>query len=300
MAASAALQGIIDAKRANPWIPGKPIAVLRAESEAAGRKLPPPDGTTWEAVAADGARGEWILPPGAAEDRTFYFLHGGGYYRGSVPHARGTAGHIGAACRARVFSVEYRLAPEHPFPAAIDDVYAGYRWLLDQGTRPERIVVGGMSAGGGLTLALLMKLKRTGEPMPAGAVPMCAWADLTQSGESYRVNADRDPSISKGYLDHAAAYYLNGADPRDPLASPLFGDPAGLPPLLLQVGAAETLLDDSRRFAAKAEAVGVQVTCEAWDDLVHGFHNNSATLPEAREAIARIGAFFDKQVSSAV
>jgi acetyl esterase/lipase len=197
-----------------------------------------------------------------------------------------------------VFSVDYRLAPEHPFPAAVDDAHTAYRWLLDQGIAANRIAVGGISAGGGLTLALLLKLKQDGAPLPAAAIPMSAWTDLTQSGDTMVSKAAIDPSISKAYLDRMAGYYLAGVDPKTPLASPLYGALEGLPPLLIQVGTAETLLDDSRRFAERARAASVDVTYEAWDDMIHGWHGNSDVLPEALDAIVAIGAFFKRKIAA--
>lgn len=293
--ASAALQTIIAAKRANPYSPDKSIEQLRAESESRAAE-PLPKGVTHEAVDADGVPAEWVEAAGAAHDRTFLFIHGGGYYRGSPASSRGTAARISAATGARVLSTSYRLAPEHAFPAAIDDVHSAYRWLLSEGADPARLMVGGVSAGGGLTLALLLKLNESGDPLPAGAVPMSAWTDMTQSAETHRTKAGEDPMISKTYLDRMSAYYLNGADPKTPLASPLHGDLSGLPPLLIQVGTAETLLDDSRLFAERAAAAGVDVTYEPWEDMIHGWHGSAAVLPEAQEAIDSIGRFFRARV----
>ncbi|NKB58730.1 MAG: alpha/beta hydrolase fold domain-containing protein [Alphaproteobacteria bacterium] len=294
--ASAVLQEIIAAKRANPYGPKKTVAELRAQSDK-GAAEPLPDGATFEVINANGVPAEWIEGAGARHDRTFLFIHGGGYYRGSVAASRATAARISAATGARVLSTSYRLAPEHSFPAAIDDVHSAYRWLLSENVDPSRLMVGGISAGGGLTLALLLKLKEASDPQPAGAVPMSAWTDMTQTAATYLTKADEDPSISKIYLDRMSGYYLNGADPKTPLASPLFGDLSGLPPLLVQVGTAETLLDDSRLFAERAEAAGVDVVYQPWDDMIHGWHGSARVLPEAQEAIDSIGDFFKSHVS---
>ncbi len=293
--ASPELQTLIDAKRANPYDGNKSIEALRAESNARGDE-PMPEGAKNTIVDANGVYAEWIEAPGVAQDRTFLFIHGGGYYRGSVQSTRPTAARISAATGARVLSTSYRLAPEHAFPAAVDDVYCTYQWLLSQGADPAKTAVGGISAGGGLTLALLLKLKENGDPLPAGAAPMSAWTDMTQMASSMQTKADEDPSISKPYLDRMSGYYLNGADPKTPLASPLFGDLAGLPPLLVQVGTAETLLDDSRVFAERAQAAGVDVEYQPWQDMIHGWHM-VGFLPEALEAIGKVGDFFKARVA---
>ncbi len=292
--ASPELQTLIAAKRANPYDGNKSIEALRAESNARGEE-PMPDGATNSIVDANGVYAEWIEAPGVAQDRTFLFIHGGGYYRGSVQSTRPTAARISAATGARVLSTSYRLAPEHAFPAAVDDVHSAYQWLLSQNVDPTKLVVGGISAGGGLTLALLLKLKEDGAPLPAGAAPMSAWTDMTQTADSMQTKADEDPSISKRYLDRMSGYYLNGADPKTPLASPLFGNLSGLPPLLVQVGTAETLLDDSRDFAARAKEAGVYVEYQPWQDMIHGWHM-TGFLPEALEAIDSVGAFFKSRM----
>lgn len=294
--ASAALEKLIAAKRANPYSPDKSIEALRAESDARAAE-PLPDGATFEIVDADGVGAEWVMGADVRTDRTFLFIHGGGYYRGSPASSRATAARISDATGARVLNASYRLAPEHAFPAAIDDIYTVYRWMLAQGVDAAASMVGGISAGGGLTLALLLKLKDAGDPLPAGAVPMSAWTDMTQSAETYRTKADADPSISKQYLDRMSGYYLNGADPKTPLASPLFGDLSGLPPMLIQVGTSETMLDDSRHYADKAREAGVDVTYEPWEDMIHGWHGSAAALPEAQDAIDRIGTFFKSRLA---
>ncbi|MGY8935778.1 MAG: alpha/beta hydrolase [Alphaproteobacteria bacterium] len=294
--ASPELQMLIDAKRADPYSPTKTIEELRGTSAATGAAIPLPDGATYAIVDANGVNAEWVEAAGSSQDRTFMFIHGGGYYRGSAAGSRATAAYISAATGARVFSTDYRLAPEHPFPAAIDDVLTAYQWVLSQGVDPKRTVVGGVSAGGGLTLALLLKLKDIGGTLPAAAVPISAWTDMKQTGETLVSKADVDPTISKAYLDRMSESYLNGADPGTPLASPLYGDLSGLPPLLVQVGTAETLMDDSRIFAERATSAGVDVTYEPWEDMIHGWHGSPHILPEAREAIVSIGNYFKRVV----
>ena len=294
MATSPALENILAAKRADPYSDDKTIEQLRANHKAGGTAIPLPDGTTFEAVDAGGVPSEWIQVPNIDEKRVFLFIHGGGYYRGSAAATRSAASGISKASGMRCLSIDYRLAPEDPFPAAINDTYTAYKWLLDQEFEASNIVVGGISAGGGLTCALLLKLKEEMEPLPAGAVPMSAWTDLTQSGKTMQTNAKTDPVISKAYLDRMAGLYLKGADPKMPLASPLFGEFKGLPPMLVQVGTTETMYDDSQRYAEAAQAAGVDVTFEPWDDMFHGWHSSAHILVEAQQASASIGRFCKK------
>jgi len=190
-----------------------------------------------------------------------------------------------------MLGVDYRLGPEHPFPAAVHDALTGYGWLLTQGIAPERIVIAGDSAGGGLALAVLVALRDAGDPLPAGGVLLSPWTDMEATGNSIETKAAVDPMIQREYLLDMAKMYLGGADPRDPLASPLLAELHGLPPLLIQVGTAETLMDDSDRVAEKVEAAGGQVTLEHWDDMVHAWPLFAPVLPEGREAIEKIGAF---------
>ncbi|MEM7407426.1 MAG: alpha/beta hydrolase [Pseudomonadota bacterium] len=284
------LDAAIAKHRANPYTPAKSVEQLRAESEARTNDSLLPVGTTYAPLSADGVACEWIALPHSDPSKVFYFIHGGGYYRGSVPSSRLPAARLAAACGMAVLSVEYRLAPEHPFPAAIDDVMTAYRWLLAERAAADRVIVGGISAGGGLSAALLQAARRSGDPLPAGVVPLSPWMELTQCGASYRDLADVDPVISKGYLDRMAAYYLAGGSPDHPEASPLHGDLTSLPPQLLQVGSAETMLDDSVAYARAVAMAGSPVTLEVYPDAIHGWHGVPA-LPEADEAVARIAAF---------
>lgn len=294
--ASAELGKLIAAKRAVPHRPEATVAALREASVVRARGVPLPEGTRCETVDAGGVQCEWIDVPQARSDRVFVFIHGGAYFRGSVATSRATAAAIGAATRARTLSIDYRLAPEHVFPAAVDDCLSAYRWLLDSGFESARIAVGGISAGGGLTLALMLGARERGWALPGAAVLLSAWTDLTQSGASFETNADTDPSVSKMYLDRFAAMYLAGTDPREPLASPLYGSLFGLPPMLAQVGSIETMLDDSTALAERAEAAGVDVTLECWEGVFHAWHESAHVLPEARQAIERIGEFFAEHV----
>ena len=192
--------------------------------------------------------------------------------------------------------MDYRLAPEHPFPAAVDDAVTAYRFAISAGHAPEAIALCGDSSGGGLALATLVALRDLGEPLPRTAICMSPWTDLTLSGASLQANRDADPMVSAATLALMADAYLGDVDRRSPTASPLFADLAGLPPLLVQVGSGELLLDDATRFAERAEAAGVDVTLEIWDDVFHVWHSFADLLPEARDAIARIGTYVDQRL----
>ena len=192
--------------------------------------------------------------------------------------------------------VDYRLGPEHPYPAAVDDALTAYEWLLDAGFEPDRIVVAGDSAGGGLTLATLLALRDRGRPLPALGVPISPWTDLTLSGESMTSMAEHDPMVTRHGLQRMADWYVGGADPKAPLVSPLFADLAGLPPLLIHVGELETLRDDAIRFAERAIAAGVDVTLEVWPEMIHVWHVFGPDVPESEAGVARIAQFIAERL----
>ena len=242
-------------------------------------------------VVAAGVPGEWFVPARTAPGRALLYLHGGGYIIGDTTTHQCLIAEIAKACEARCLALNYRLAPEHPFPAAVEDALAAYRWLLHERVAPESVVVAGDSAGGGLTLALLIAARDAGLPLPGAAVVLSPWTDLAATGESLDTNAERDPMLDKRGVLAFSRWYLKGADPKAPLASPLYADLRGLPPLLIQVGGAEILLDDSTRFAKRAEDAGVAVTLEIWEEMLHVWHLFSPILKEGREAIAGIGRF---------
>ena len=232
-----------------------------------------------------------ILTPPSRGAGTFLYLHGGGYAIGSPESHRHLVGALAVASRTRAYALDYRRAPEHPFPAAVDDAVAGYRGLLEAGIAPGSIVLGGDSAGGGLTVAALVAIRDAGLALPAAGVCISPWTDLTNEAESYRTHADRDPLVFREDIDRWGAAYLAGADPRTPLASPLYAELSGLPPLLVQVGSEEVLLDDSRKLGARCEAAGVEVQLEVWDEMIHVWHWFGEYLEEADSAVRRIAEF---------
>jgi acetyl esterase/lipase len=267
------------------------IAMLRQRLDAFGTMGPLPEGARVEPLRIGDLAAEWIHGAGAGDDATLLYLHGGGYALGSILSHRNLVARVSEAMGMRALLVEYRLAPEHPFPAGLDDACDVYRWLLRSGVPANRIVVAGDSAGGGLTMALLVALRDAGESMPAAAVVLSPWTDLEVSGETVELNAARDPMIHRGGALALAAAYLSGGDARHPLCSPIHADLRGLPPLLVHVGGSEVLLDDSRRLARRARDAGVDVSLEEWDDMIHVWHAFAPILPEATAAIEKIGAF---------
>ena len=287
--ASPELQTFIQAMRSRP-----PTAELSIEEQRAGFEMlasaaPPADDIKREAVDAGGVPAEFAIA-GAAEPTVLY-LHGGGYVIGSIATHRDLVSRLVRATGGRALSVDYRLAPEHPFPAALDDATAAYRWLLSSGVDPARLVIAGDSAGGGLTIATMVALRDAGDPLPAAAVCVSPWADLECSGESITSKADVDPILRQESLLGWAKAYLGDAGPRSPLASPIHADLAGLPPLLIMMGTAELLFDDATRLAERAQAAGVDVTLEPWEEMIHAWPLFAFALPEGRQALDRIGAF---------
>jgi len=250
-------------------------------------------------VQAGGVPAEWVVPPGAHADRVVLYLHGGAYCLGSLDAYRTFAASVANAVQARALLVDYRLAPEHRFPAALQDAQTAYAWLLDQGIAPEQVALAGDSAGGGLVLALMVSLRDAGEPLPAAGVCLSPWTDLAMSGRSWTTNVRRELVISPAILRQMDQAYLGNADPRTPLASPLYADLAGLPPLLVQVGGDEGLLSDGEEVALRARAAGVDVELEVWPGMWHVWQLTSRFVPEGRQAIERIGAFLQPRLSGA-
>ncbi|MGE3301606.1 MAG: alpha/beta hydrolase fold domain-containing protein [Hyphomonadaceae bacterium] len=272
---------------------GRPgdIAEIRARVEALASPLP----EGWRAAPIDlGRGGERLVGPQTKAGRTIFFLHGGAYCAGSIVSHRALAASLAMAAEAEAVTLDYRLAPEDPFPAALDDAIEGYRRLLAEGRAAESIAFMGDSAGGGLALALAARARAEGLPQPLAIAVIAPWADLTQSGGSYGYKAESDPVLTKEALDACAALYLAGADARDGRASPVFADLAGLAPVLIQVGGDEVLLSDSESFIAAARAAGVDATVEIWPGLFHVWHIHLA-LEEAQEAIGEFGGWLKRR-----
>ncbi len=293
------LQSIIALLRSRPAAgPGTTPEELRAGFEQMAAMFPLPPDVRVERADIAGVPCEWLTPPGAAEDAVLLYLHGGGYVIGSANTHRELAARIARAAGVRALVLEYRLAPEHPFPAAVEDASRAYRGLVERGFAPHRLAIGGDSAGGGLTVATLVKVRDEGLPMPAAAVLLSPWTDLAGTGASLTERASLDPIVQREPLLQMASLYLAGADARNPLASPLYADLRRLPPMLIQVGTWETLYDDAARLAERAQAAGVEVAFEPWDEAIHVWQLFAAA-PEAREATERIGGFLRERLAAA-
>jgi len=287
----AQLDSLINLLRSRPAPAVQDIGQSRARFEKMGELLGRPAGARCETVKAGSVPAEWVDAPGCDPSRAVLFLHGGGYVIGSVNTHRRLAYNISAASGARVLVIDYRLAPEHPFPAAVDDAADAWRWLLDQGFAPERLAIAGDSAGGGLTLATLVNLRDRKLGLPACAVAISPWVDLEGLGSSMTARAAADPMVQKEGLTWMAGLYLDGADAKTPLAAPLHAELSGLPAILIQVGSAETLLDDATRIAEKLHRAGVSVRLAVWPNMLHVFPLFAPILSEGGDGCAEIGAF---------
>ncbi|KUL94526.1 alpha/beta hydrolase [Bosea sp. WAO] len=267
------------------------VAGRRRRLERLTARYEMPADVALEGVDANGVRAEWTSTPAADPARVIMFLHGGGYVSGSIKSHRHMIAQAGREAGTRTLALDYRLAPEHPFPAALDDALTGYRFLLSQGFMPENIVIAGESAGGGLAIATLVSLREAGTALPACAWCSSPWTDLEMSGATMQTKAAVDPLIQRPYLQELAAAYLHGRDPRMPMVSPIFADLHGLPPLLIQVGSDETLLDDAIRLAGVAAAADVRTTLQIWPHMIHAWHLFYTQLADGRRALAEMGAF---------
>jgi len=285
----AEIEAIRRALEANPRPAG--LGERRQRLDALGSQYPLPADVKVEKAAANGVAAEWTATPETDQSKVILFLHGGGYTAGSLNSHRHLVAQAGREARGRTLALDYRLAPENPFPAAVEDAVAGYRFLLARGFSPSHIAVAGDSAGGGLTVALLVSLRDGGLPLPACAWCISPWVDLEGTGASMTAKAAIDPMVQQAYLAELAKAYLRGADPRAPLAAPLYADLQGLPPMLIQVGSAETLLDDAVRLAGAAGAADVRVNLEVWPDMIHVWHLFHPQVAAGRHALAEAGAF---------
>ena len=269
----------------------------RERLDEVGSVWPVAEDVNLDAVDFDGVPGEWSIAPGSDASRILMFFHGGGYCSGSILSHRRMVTEAGRVAGTRTLAVGYRLAPEHPFPAALDDALTAWRFLRNEGVEAGRIGIGGDSAGGGLTVALINRLRDAGEELPGCAWLVSPWTDLTMSGETLATKDAVDPIIHKGYLDELADAYLPvGIDRTDPRVYPLYANLKGLPPTLIQVGSAETLLADATRFAAAAGADDVPLKLEIWPHMIHAWHLWNAHLEPGRRALAHAGAFIRERL----
>jgi epsilon-lactone hydrolase len=244
-----------------------------------------------EPVTANGVRAEWTATPNDLRDAALLYLHGGGYVIGSLDSHRHLAAEAGRAAGIAALALGYRLAPEHPFPAAVDDALAGYRFLLGRGISPGRVALAGDSAGGGLVVAAMLAIREAGLPQPGCGWCISPWVDMEAIGETMSSKAAADPTVQRAGLLDMAKMYLNGADPRSPLAAPIYGNLSGLAPLMIQVGACETLLDDALRLAKIGGAADVRVDLQIWPEMIHVWHLFHPELKAGRQAIEAGGAY---------
>ncbi|HEX5453752.1 MAG TPA: alpha/beta hydrolase [Stellaceae bacterium] len=261
----------------------------RLDLDALGRSYGVASDVTVEPTNANGVRAEWTATPAASGDAALLYLHGGGYVIGSLDSHRHLAAEAGRASGCRTLTLDYRLAPENPFPAAVEDAVAGYRHLLGRGLQPGRVALAGDSAGGGLVVAAMVAIRDAGLPQPACGWCLSPWVDMEATGETMTSKAAADPTVQRAGILEMARLYLGGADPRSPLAAPIYADLSGLAPLLIQVGAAETLLDDALALAKAAGVADVRVALQIWPEMIHVWHLFHPELAAGRRAIAAGG-----------
>jgi epsilon-lactone hydrolase len=269
----------------------------RSHMRALARLIPrPPRGTQRFEIDIGAMKAELVVTPQSRQDRYILYLHGGCYLLGSPNLYRDLTWRLAKLCRSRVLCIDYRLAPEHPFPAALEDAVEAYRWLLSKRSNVEKIVLVGDSAGGGLALATMLRLRDKSIELPAAAVVVSPWTDLALTGESFRQNAVIDPMVAVELAPRVVELCLAGANPRNPYVSPLYGDPAGLPPTLILVGGDDVLRDDGLRMARRMDNAGCCVAVEVWPRMWHVWPMFARVLPEGIAAIERIATFVDAKV----
>lgn len=272
-----------------------PIKLHRKGIESFGKMAKMPDGITLEQTSCDGVPAEWAVPINLITRGVVLYLHGGAYVMGSPKSHRNLSANIALASKTKVLTIDYRLAPEHPFPGAVEDAAKAYRWLLKKGFNPQKIVIAGDSAGGGLTIATILKLRELKLPLPGAAVCLSPWFDLEGLGESVQKLNQSDPMIDVEALRVFAKYYVTDEHLRNPLAAPLYADLKGLPPIYIQVSTSELLYDDTLRFEKKAKEAGIELKIDTWQKTVHVWQLFGSLLPEAGQAIKKIGAYvYDK------
>ncbi|HRI27587.1 MAG TPA: alpha/beta hydrolase [Chitinophagales bacterium] len=275
------------------------ILKMRRGFELLGSRHLLPKNIYFKRIFIDHIPAAWIIPQHAQSDKVMLYLHGGGYAVGSVNTHKSLIAKIAKKADIQALGIDYRLAPEHPFPAAIEDAVRAYRYLLEQGYKPENLIIAGDSAGGGLTLATLITLRNTGIPLPAMGVCLSPWTDLAVTGASVTERAHLDPMIVGHLLSEWAKRYAGDTPTNHPLISPLYADLHGLPPLLIQVGSDEVIHDDSVRFAQKAKEQGTEVTLDVWDSMIHVWQFLWFVLPEANDAIKEIARFIKTKLGKA-
>ena len=268
------------------------IEKLRKEcDEAAERLSSMPEGIEIQEADSTPVYAEWIIPEGAEENKAILYFHGGCFIMGNAKSYRGIVGNFANHVGYKTLLFNYRLAPEFPAPAAVIDSVAIYQWMLEQGYHPEDIVFAGDSAGGGIEIGTLIKLRDDGVPLPAACVAFSPSLDMTMTGESHKTRAKADPCTPKGACETCYDYYLGNGDPMDPYASPLFGDLTGLPPIMIQVGNDEVMRDDSTLFGEKADSCGVEVHVRVWKGMFHCFPLLAPMFEEATEAMKQVSKF---------
>lgn len=272
------------------------VEAIRDGLEQMASRVVLPDDVKCEVVDAGGVPAEWIYTPEAMENHVVLYYHGGGWISGSINTHRDLVARISRASKTRVLILDYRLAPEHPFPAAFDDCIAAYKWLLSKGISHGNIVIAGDSAGATLTLTCLLRLRDEGIALPSAGVSIAPLTDATLSSESFKNNSEIDPFDSTEDVEFMLKQYIGNMDRRNPLISPLFADLHGLPPILLHAGTLEISVDDSIRFAERAKEAGVDVTIEIFEGMPHVFHAFATVAPEAQQAIDKIGKFVQKYI----
>ncbi len=276
-------------------LPERRVAYELLVEDYLGQPVPLPEGTHIESVDANDVSAEWISPPGADAERVLLYLHGGAYILGSFKSHRDLVARLSGVSGVRGLLIAYRLAPEHVFPAALDDALTVYRWLLANGTKPEHIVIGGDSAGGGLTLALLQTVRDKSLPMPAAALLLSPWTDLVGTVESRTTRDEVDPVFSGKAIALLSGIYPGTEDIHHPLISPINADLHGFPPLYIDVGHDEVLLDDSLQVAEHARSAHVSVELTVWDDMWHVFQSFAYVLPEGQQSLENMGRFIRRQ-----